>query len=174
MFLGAAAALAAIPSEENAMIIEHCVMQLLEHSSRASWSSQELVRNVRAGDWAFLQLPMYGNNWLAMQRRAQPHPDRQLFFFPEAARAWDVHFISIGQYQVFQMEDYDILKLCPANNFYPYCCYCGKFLLPPNHHRCTLKHQKMHRYVGSGNGIWREDIAQCRAHHMIGLTWPRG
>ena len=156
------------------MIIEHCVMQLLEHSSRASWSSQELFSNVRAGDWAFLQLPMYGNNWLAMQRRAQAHPDRQLFFFPEAARAWDVHFISISQYQVFQMEDYDILKLCPQNNFFPYCCYCGKFLLPPHQHRSVLKHQRMHRYVGSGNGVWRESISQCRAHHMIGNTWPRG
>ena len=96
-FLGAAAALAAIPSEEDAMIVGNCVRTLLEHTSGASASSHEPLRNVREGDWAFLQLPRGGNNWLAMQRRAQAHPNPQLYMFPEAARAWDVHFISIAE-----------------------------------------------------------------------------
>ena len=128
------------------------------------------------GDWVCLQLPRRGNNWLVMQRRAEAHPNRHLYMFPDAATGWDVYFISFGECQIVQMQEFDILKLCPQDNWWPYCSYCGKFVLPSlTVHRASRQHEKMRMWLLTGGGEWQERsvIDQC-VYYTGGLAWPRG
>ena len=164
------------PSQDEAMMLGHCVMQTLrQHTSGASASSQGPIRTMSAGDWVWLQLPRRGNNWLVMQRRAEAHPNRQLYMFPDAATGWDVHFISFGECQFVQMQDFDILKLCPQDNWWPYCSYCGSFLFPsPTVHRVSRQHEKMQSWMLTGGGAWQDRfVTEQVAYHTAGLAWPR-
>ena len=127
------------------------------------------------GDWVCLQLPRRGNNWLVMQRRAEAHPNRQLYMFLDAATGWDVYFISFGECQIVQMQEFDILKLCSEDNWWPYCSYCGRFLFPgPHEHRLTRKHTGMRQWMLAGGGAWQDTVINQCAHHTHGLAWPLG
>ena len=161
------------PSQDEAMMLGNSIMQALgQHTSGALASSQGPISSMSAGDWVWLRLPRWGNNWLVMQRRAQAHPHRQLCMFPDAATGWDVHFVSFGECQFVQMQDFDILKLCPQGAWVPYCSYCGKYLSPE--HRLSKQHQNMQSWLLAAGGAWQavtEQVAYRTAG--LGLAWPR-
>ena len=125
-----------------------------------SASSQGPNRTMSDGDWVCLQLPRRGNNWLVMQSRAEAHPNRQLYMFPDAATGWDVYFISFGECQIVQMQEFDILKLCSEDNWWPYCSYCGKFR--ENAHVVAYRRWRMAGKVG--------DRSMCLLHRRTRMA----
>ena len=161
------------PSQDEAMMLGNSIMQALgQHTSGALASSQGPISSMSAGDWVWLRLPRWGNNWLVMQRRAQAHPHRQLCMFPDAATGWDVHFVSSGECQLVQMQDCDILRLCPQDAWVPYCSYCGKYL--SLEHRLSKQHQNMQSWLLAAGGAWQA-VTEKVAYHTagLGLAWPR-
>ena len=88
-------------------------------------------------------LPLLGGGSLMLRRAAQP---TNLVFYPNIQKnGLEMWFHSCWAREVVKVDDWDIMKVCPMQHYWPYCHSCFKFHCPPSGsqcHRNTQKHKK--------------------------------
>lgn len=122
----------------------------------------------RGADWrlnTWFPLPLLGGN--AIMVKECDDPNYNLAMFPNISRAGlEMWFRSTWSGHIVRLEDFDYLKKCPQDHYWPYCCWCRKFLLPVEPHRCTAKHQKAKEYMRCyGAERCRQWILNCGYLH---------
>lgn len=116
-------------------------------------------------DWrlnTWFPIPLLGNNSVMVKKCEDPN--YKLAMFPNLADAGlEMWFRSEWGGIVVRLEDFDYPKPCPARQYWPWCCWCQKFLLPVEDHRCSKKHQKAKDYMKAfGPEMCREMILSGR------------
>ena len=121
-----------------------------------------------------------------IQVRADAYVHRQLFMFSDDAKRVDMYFVSRSFQQAILMEDFDVLKFCPAKNWWPWCCCCDKFLFPAEGHRCSKRHKTLRLRLDANGGLppqWLvdqgksivarvDDLAREAGYPFGPMVWP--
>ena len=101
-----------------------------------------------------------GGNMVLVRRRTRQ--DYRLFLFDTIDRlGLELWFYSRWAQQTILLEDWDVIKLCPACQNWPWCCWCEKFLFPPEQHRSSSTHEKALAYKRDNGVEWARQACRC-------------
>jgi hypothetical protein len=144
---------APVVAEQEHAWVRHVEMEATEEGLGDDW---------RLNRW--IPLPLMGNNSILVKKCDDP--DYNLAMFPNLHRnGLEMWFRSIELQTEFRLEDFDYLKRCPAQHFWPWCCWCKRFLLPVEDHRCSKKHLRAKEYIkGMGAEYCRQWIIHSNSH----------
>jgi hypothetical protein len=113
----------------------------------------------RLNQW--IRLPGLGGNSIMMRPSVgTAGTGNNLLWFPELI-GHELWFHSLWNHETIQLQDADVLKLCPAQQIWPWCSYCQKFLFPCEAHRASSAHIKGVCYI--------QNISQQRLRSEIML-----
>ena len=96
-----------------------------------------------------------------------------LVMFPLIGPNREVWFHSKWYGDMMQLTGYDVFKLCPMNQIWPYCLYCQKFYCPmpqegASSHRVSKKHQKAQGRLGYlGREVARIEMMQWASWRCV-------
>jgi hypothetical protein len=94
-----------------------------------------------------------GGSQVLVRRRTRE--DYHIFMFDTIDRlGLELWFHSQWAQETILLADWDIIKQCPACHYWPYCFYCSKFLLPPQCHRRSAKHERAVEKKRSFGLVW--------------------
>lgn len=116
------------------------------------WAREVVGRATHGGngkDWLlnrWFPIPLLGGNSILVKECNDP--DYNLAMFPNLARAGlEMHFRSEWGNLIIRLEDFDYIKPCPQEQYWPWCCWCRKFLLPVEAHRMCKTHLRAKDYM---------------------------
>jgi hypothetical protein len=118
----------------------------------------DIGNNDRLNKW--WPLPGLGGNYIML--RAATDPTRELIMFPRF-KGYEFWFYSTWYGEHILLEDTDTLKECPQKQVWPWCCWCRKFLLPPDAHRRSRAHEGCRRYLESFD---RDQLRRTCLEHL--------
>jgi hypothetical protein len=99
----------------------------------------------RLNQW--VRLPGLGGNSIMLRPAVSTvGTENNLLWFPQLI-GHELWFHSSWSQETIQLQDADVLKLCPAQQIWPWCSYCQKFLLPCEAHRASSAHIKGVCYI---------------------------
>ena len=115
------------------------------------------------GVW--MNLPGLGRN--AIMIRTATVTGRDLVMYPRF-EGYEVWFRSGWSQEEFIMLECDVLKECPRWHVWPWCSFCGRFLLPHEEHRRSRCHQKCRGYLRHNSA---SELATIRAKCMTNMLF---
>ncbi len=105
----------------------------------------------------WLPLAGLGGNSLMLRKATDPNSCALVLFLE--IHGYELWFHSTWANDSILMLDFDMIKKCPAQQFWPWCSWCGKFLLPVESHRCSSKHSAAMQHLHTNGLDWcRKEI----------------
>lgn len=102
----------------------------------------------------------FGGTMVLVRRRTRQ--DYHLFLFDTIDRlGLELWFYSRWAQQTILLEDWDVIKRCPACHYWPWCYWCGKFLFPPEQHRSSRTHERALAYRRDYGADWARQVCRC-------------
>ena len=127
-----------ISADPNTTSVEPDVRQLEDFIGASSHNGRP-----RTGVW--LPLPLLCGNAIMLVDTPPMH-GQALVMYPRLAQ-YTVLFKSAWNGDIILMMECDVLKTCPACQVWPWCAWCGKFLLPVMAHRCSNRHTSFRKQL---------------------------
>ena len=105
------------------------------------------------GTWWIL--PGLGDNSFMVRMSTDHPPPPPLVLFPWMHdQNLEVWFWSEWGQEMIRLEGFDMFKMCPAGQMWPWCMWCQKFLLPVMAHRHSAHHERAIRWLMSRGVDW--------------------
>ena len=121
----------------------------------------------------WLQMPGQGPSYILLHRKAVGRTglvEPSLFLYPQLS-SFTIWFASGWNRDMFVMMEVDVLRLCPAGHYWPYCGYCSKLLLPvQDTSRTAMKCLSFHGLTSSQQPLPRRRAMQLRRARAWGGT----